>query len=129
MAGAFDCARQRPLVLGAGAGLSSGLDLAPVGDIAPQHVVVLVVDARYLVDAEVTDARSAIASPTAASSTTAPVATSTGPFFLFFLFAVVIHIDIFIFDVISFVKSFTLVSFVWHSETPYRTSYPFLRRV
>ena len=55
VAGALEGNGQLALVAGAGAGLPSGLDLGPLGEVAAEAVDLLVVDLDGLVGAERTD--------------------------------------------------------------------------
>ena len=65
MTGALDRARQRPLVLRAGARFSPRLDTCSIGDKASQEADVLVVHGLDLVGAHDADAAPASASPSA----------------------------------------------------------------
>src|SRR3990172_9601449 len=67
MPGPLDRLRQRPLVLGAGAGLAARLYSAAVRQEAPQEAEVFVVDERHLFDAHDAGATAAAAGAAAAS--------------------------------------------------------------
>ncbi len=75
MACSFDGDRQRPLVLGAGALLSPGLDLASLRDVAAQAGQILVVDLANVVEAEGAD----LPPRGVATSATATRSPATGP--------------------------------------------------
>jgi len=124
MTGTLNRTGQGALVLGTGASLTTGLDFASVGDVATQHFVVFVVDMSYLVDTEIAHTRASVATSATSSATTTAITASTGSIFPFvFFFNIIIEIEIvfFVIDVVSLIKLFTLISFVWHSQTPCRS--------
>jgi hypothetical protein len=80
VARALERGREHPLMLGAGAALAAGVDLAAVADVPANAADLLEVDLLHFVDAERADlspgtARAAVAGPVAPAVSTAVAAT------------------------------------------------------
>jgi len=113
MTSALNCTGQGALVLSTGTSLTTGLDLASVGDVATKHFVVFVVDTGYLVDTEIAHTRASVASSATPAATPTAITAPARSFFVFF-FNIIVEFDIvfFVVDIVPLIKSFTLISFV-----------------